>query len=185
MQQHFTKKITTMRFYFKSVKRYFFAALLLMVTGCLQNKKMMMIDTRAPGFSLYDEQGVLHSLSALRGKKIALVFYPWDQSLRCTQQVCSVRDGFAALKQAGIVVLCINPGSQESHQKFKIKHRLPFPLLSDPTKAVAQAYGARRPLRLPNRRITVLIDERGMIIKTLHQINVNDHAQEIIEAFEQ
>ena len=147
------------------------------------------VGSHAPDFTLHDERGVAHTLSALRGHKVALIFYPRDPtslipSPHCTAELCSIRDGFADLQSAGIIVLGINPESQESHREFKNKHHFPFPLLSDKGKKVAKAYGAKRPLGLPIRRITVLIDEQGIVVAIMHNINVADHAQEIIYTFQ-
>jgi peroxiredoxin Q/BCP len=141
----------------------------------------------APDFALKDDQGNVRTLSEFKGKKIALYFYPKDETPGCTEQACSIRDGFKVLQEKGIVVLGVSFDSVESHKKFKEKHNLPFPLLSDSTKDVAKSYGAvgwfifYAPMAS---RMTFLIDEQGKIIKILDKVNVSEHADEIIKAFE-
>jgi peroxiredoxin Q/BCP len=162
-----------------------FISLTTLLIGCLHaSKQKLKVGSQAPDFTLYDERGVAHTLSALREHKVALIFYPLNQTSGCTKELCSLRDGFADLQSTGIMVLGVNPGSPESHKAFKAEHHFPFPLLSDKGKKVAKAYGAKRPLGLPIRRITVLIDEQGIVVAIMHDINVADHAQEIIHTFQ-
>ena len=156
---------------------------ILLVSYVHAHRPKVKIGSQAPDFTLYDERGVAHTLSSLRGNKIALIFYPLNQTSGCTKELCSIRDGFADLQSAGIIVLGVNPGSQESHKEFKHEHHFPFPLLSDKGKKVAKAYGAKRPLGLPVRRITVLIGHDGRVKAILYDVNVADHAQEIIKSF--
>lgn len=137
-----------------------------------------------PDFQLKDETGGSVRLSDLCGKKVALVFYPLDWTPHCTKQLCSLRNGYKELQKAGIVVLGISHKSVKDNNAFKIKHNLPFPLLSDHKKKVAKLYGAKR-WAGPNKRITILINEEGRLVAILKDkdIDVSTHADQIIEAF--
>ena len=139
----------------------------------------------APGFSLPDETGKLRQLSEFKGKKIALYFYPKDNTPGCTSQACSFRDGYQQLQDAGIVVLGVSYDSPESHRQFKEKHHLPFTLLSDQDKQVAKAYGAYGGLLwfLTPRRYTYLIDEQGILVYIFKEVDVNRQAEEVLEIF--
>ncbi len=99
---------------------------------------MIEAGSRAPDFDLDSNQGVRVSLKSLKGKTLVLYFYPRDMAPGCTKQACSFRDAQAQLKRRGAVVLGVSPDSVASHQKFKAAHKLNFPLLADPDKAVAE-----------------------------------------------
>lgn len=143
--------------------------------------RQLTVGSLAPNFSLKDESETVHTLSKLRGTNVALYFYPKDETPGCTAQACSIRDGFADLKKAGIVVLGVSYDSPASHKKFKEKHHLNFPLLSDSDKSVSKKYYVSGFL-MPS-RVTFLIDKSGRIIKILKNVDVKNHATEIIDAF--
>lgn len=142
----------------------------------------------APDFSLQDEQGVTRTLQEFKGKKIALYFYPKDETSGCTTQACSIRDGYKDLLDQSIVVLGVSFDSVASHKKFKEHHKLPFILLSDSSKKVAKKYGAVAWFifyaPIPS-RMTFLIDEQGKIVKIMKDVHVKEHASEIIKAFQE
>ena len=96
----------------------------------------------APDFKLKNQNGETVKLSDQRGKKIALYFYPKDDTPGCTKQACSLRDGFADLQKAGITVYGVSMDTEAKHQKFIAKYDLPFDLLIDADHAVADKYGA-------------------------------------------
>jgi peroxiredoxin Q/BCP len=144
-------------------------------------KHTLQVGDMAPDFALQDETGIVRKLSDFKGQNVALYFYPKDQTPGCTAQACSIRDGFADLKKAGITVIGISYDSPESHRKFKEQHHLNFPLLSDADKSVSKAYNVSGIL-FPD-RVTFLIDKTGRIVKILKDVNVKDHAHEIIAAF--
>lgn len=97
----------------------------------------------APSFRLTDDQGTEFSLSQFKDlHPVVLIFYPGDMTPGCTMQLCSIRDEWKAFKDAGIQVFGINGGSSDSHKKFKEIHKLPFPLLVDTQKKVADAFDA-------------------------------------------
>jgi thioredoxin-dependent peroxiredoxin len=103
---------------------------------------MVETGTPAPDFSLRSDSGDTVRLSDLRGRPVVVYFYPKDDTPGCTTQACAIRDSWAEFERAGATVLGISPDSTESHEKFKSKFTLPFPLLADENHAVAEAYGA-------------------------------------------
>jgi peroxiredoxin Q/BCP len=90
---------------------------------------------KAPAFTAIDEDGKVHSLKDYKGKKVALYFYPKDNTETCTKQACNLRDNFTALQHKGVVVLGVSLDDEKSHKKFEKKYALPFTLLADPEKS--------------------------------------------------
>lgn len=130
----------------------------------------LQIGDNAPDFKLKSDSGETIKLSSFRGKKVILYFYPEDDTPGCTKQACGFRDNFAAIHEAGAVVLGVSPDSVESHVKFKEKYHLNFPLLSDPDHSVAEQYGAWGEKNNYGRKYTglirshVVIDPKGKIV---------------------
>lgn len=122
------------------------------------------------------------SLADFHGKKVVLYFYPKDQTPGCTKEACAFRDGYARYTSAGLVVLGCSIDSSESHKDFIRKNNLPFPLLLDPGKKIATAYGAANgiPILGLDRRITYVIDENGRILKVYPNVSPSTHAVEIL-----
>lgn len=145
--------------------------------------------TKAPGFSLPDQNGQLRSLSDYHGKKLAIYFYPKDDTPGCTTQGCNVRDNYQKLIEKGINVVGISKDNIESHKKFASKFKFNFPILSDESMEVLKAYGVWNEKNffgktaLGIKRTTFLINEKGIIIKVIEKPNVSRHAQEIAEGF--
>ncbi len=137
----------------------------------------------APDFSLKDADGKVHHLKDYRGHKVALYFYPKDDTPGCTAEACNLRDNYTTLKQAGVVILGVSYDDSLSHQKFRDKYNLPFPLLSDVHKKTAEAYGAKGTLTgfLVAQRKTFLIDENGKIMHIFVDVNTKDHARQILD----
>ncbi|MFA4907454.1 MAG: thioredoxin-dependent thiol peroxidase [archaeon] len=144
---------------------------------------------KAPDFRLKDQNGKGHSLSDYRGKRIALYFYPKDDTPGCTIEACSFRGGFAELKKAGIIVLGVSMDSAESHGKFANKYSLPFPLLADTEGKVCKAYGTLGEKSFFGKKIygikraTFLIGADGKIAKIFMNVKPDGHANEVIGAF--
>lgn len=152
-------------------------------------KTSLSVGSPAPEFSLPDELGKMHTLSLIRnsGKKVALVFYPKDGSPHCKKELCSIRDDYKELAAHNIVVLGVSYDSMEDHHTFKMKHSLPFPLLSDKNKVVTKLYSAQGPwytFGFAPQRITFLIDEAGIIVGVIRNVDVNQHAQQIFNGFQ-
>ena len=135
----------------------------------------------APDFSLKDQNDSLHALSNYRGNKIAIYFYPKDNTPGCIKEACSIRDNFSILKENNIKILGISYDNAENHLMFINKHNLPFDLLSDLDKSVSKQYCAKGWF-MPQRK-TILIDEKGIIVYIFEEVNVGVHGFEIFEIF--
>ena len=140
------------------------------------------VGNKAPEFTLPDQDGVLHSLSDYRGKKVILYFYPKDNTSGCTAQACSYRDLLPQFQEKGAVVLGVSKDSVASHKKFAENYGLPFTLLSDPEAKVIEAYGAWQEKKNYGRtymgivRSTFLIDEEGIIQKNFEKVKAKEDA---------
>jgi thioredoxin-dependent peroxiredoxin len=147
------------------------------------------IGSKAPAFTGKDQDGNKVSLTGLTGRKVALYFYPQDNTPTCTEQACNLRDNFRALEKQGITVIGVSPDDEKSHGKFIAKFKLPFPLLADPDKKIIQKYGLWAEKQMYGRkymgvlRTTILIDEKGRIAGVISKPKVKDHAQEILKGF--
>ena len=128
------------------------------------------------------EQVAPMSLADFHGRKVVLYFYPKDETSGCTKEACAFRDGYARYTNAGLVVLGCSVDSAEAHKDFIRKNILPFPLLLDPDKKIAKAYGAANgiPILGLDRRITYVIDENGKIVKVYPSVDPSTHAIEIL-----
>jgi thioredoxin-dependent peroxiredoxin len=122
------------------------------------------------------------SLADFHGKKVVLYFYPKDETPGCTKEACAFRDGYTRYTSAGLVVLGCSVDSADAHKDFIRKNGLPFPLLLDPDKKIAKAYGAANgiPILGLDRRVTYVIDENGRILKVYPSVDPSVHAIEIL-----
>jgi len=145
---------------------------------------------KAPNFKGQDQDGNTVSLADFKGKKIALYFYPEDDTPTCTIQACNLRDNFGLLKQHGITVIGISPDEVKNHKKFEGKYQLPFTLLADPKHTIIDKYGVWGEKQLYGRtymglhRTTFLIDEKGVIRKIFLKPRSKQHAEDIIKAWQ-
>ena len=144
----------------------------------------------APDFEARDAEGNAVRLSDLRGRKVVLYFYPKDDTPGCTKQACSIRDSYSEFEERGIKVLGVSLDDQASHRKFADKYELPFTLLADTDHAVADAFGVYGEKEFMGKkylgvdRKTFLIDEQGRVKKVFDKVNVDEHADEVLEAFD-
>ena len=146
---------------------------------------MLEIGTKAPTFSLPDQNGTMHSLEDYRGKKVVLYFYPKDMTSGCTSQACNFRDLYPQFQEKGAVVLGVSKDSVESHKRFEETHGLPFTLLSDPEMEVITAYDVRKLNKdgEPSKsliRSTYLIDEEGVIEKAFGKVKAKENAEQML-----
>lgn len=132
----------------------------------------------APSFQALDHNGQEHTLEGYAGRWVILYFYPKDGTPGCTTEACSFRDHYPELSQVA-VVLGVSADSADSHTKFATTHQLPFPLLVDTDRSMIRAYGADGIL-FP-KRVTFLIDPTGKIAKVYRSIDVQQHAQQILQ----
>lgn len=142
--------------------------------------------SKAPEFSVKDQNGQTVSLSDLKGKKVVLYFYPKDMTPGCTAESCSLRDNYKSLQKAGYEVFGISTDDEKSHLKFIAKEKLPFRLLADTDKKVHEAYGTWVEKSMYGRkymgtaRVTFLIDEKGMISEIIEKVDTKNHANQIL-----
>lgn len=148
---------------------------------------MLEIGTKAPAFTLPDQNGKAHSLSDYAGKKVILYFYPKDNTPGCTKQACGFADRYPQFLEKGAVVLGVSKDSVSSHKNFEQKYALPFPLLSDPEKEVIQAYDVWKEKKNYGKvslgvvRTTYLIDENGIIIKAVGNVKAAENPERMLE----
>jgi peroxiredoxin Q/BCP len=141
---------------------------------------------KAPDFSLENEQGEIISLSAFKGKKVVLYFYPRDNTPGCTVEACSFRDVYDDIGKKGAVIIGISADSKGSHRNFKNKYSLPFHLLSDPEKKAISSYGTWGEKSMMGKifngilRMTFIIDEKGIIKKIFPKVTPKEHAKEVL-----
>jgi peroxiredoxin Q/BCP len=141
---------------------------------------------KAPAFSGKDQNGNKVSLSAYKGQKIVLYFYPEDDTPTCTIQACNLRDNYGLLKQEGFAVIGISPDEVNAHKKFETKYQLPFTLIADPDHTIIDKYGVWGEKQLYGRkymglyRTTFVLDEKGIINRVYLRPKNKAHAEEII-----
>ena len=147
---------------------------------------MLEVGTKAPEFSLPDQNGEMRSLSDYRGQKVILYFYPKDMTSGCTAQACGFAERYPQFTEKGAVVLGVSKDTVASHKRFEEKHGLPFTLLSDTEKTVIQAYDVWKEKKLYGKvsmgvvRTTYLIDEDGVIIKAFDKVKAADNPAQML-----
>ena len=149
---------------------------------------MLQPGDKAPDFSGVDENGDKISLKHFKGKKVVLYFYPKDNTSGCTAEACDFRDSYSRIKRKGVVLLGVSPDSESSHQKFKEKYDLPFPLIADTDKKISNEYGVWQEKSMYGRkymgivRSTFVIDEKGKIMAVFPKVKVKGHVDEVLGA---
>ena len=150
------------------------------------------IDERRTRLSLsilgMKEKGEEIRLSAYKGKKIVLYFYPKDSTSGCTAQACNLRDNYSELRKAGYEVIGVSVDNEKSHQKFIEKNNLPFTLIADTDKKLVEEFGVWGEKKLYGRaymgtfRTTFLINEEGIVerIITPKEVKTKEHASQIL-----
>ena len=148
---------------------------------------MLEVGTKAPEFTLPDQNGNEHSLSDYKGQKVILYFYPKDQTGGCIKEACSFRDRYPQITEKGAVILGVSKDTVKSHKNFEEKQSLPFTLLSDEDHSVIELYDVWKEKKMAGRtymgivRSTYLIDEDGIIVKAYDKVKPADHGQEVLE----
>ena len=143
---------------------------------------------KAPDFTLATDGGGKVKLSALKGKKVVLYFYPKDDTPGCTTEACSFRDDLPKFKKSGAEIIGISKDDPDSHDKFKAKYNLNFLLASDPDLKAIKAYDVWKEKNMYGKtsmgveRSTFLIDENGKIAKEWRKVKVDGHAEEVYDA---
>ena len=147
---------------------------------------MLEVGTKAPNFTLKNQEGQEVSLSQFAGKRVVLYFYPRDNTPGCTRQACGFAQNYGGFAQRDVVVIGISKDSVASHLKFAQKYELPFVLLSDPDLEAIQAYGVWQEKKLYGKvsmgvvRTTYVIDPQGVIEKVMPKVKPDTNAAEIL-----
>lgn len=147
---------------------------------------MLEIGTKAPGFTLPDQNGTMRSLEEFKGKKVILYYYPKDNTPGCTKQACGFGELYPQFQEKDAVVIGISKDSVASHKKFEEKYALPFVLLSDTGLSAIQDYDVWKEKNMYGKktmgvvRTTYLIDEEGVIIKAYGKVKAAENAQQML-----
>ena len=150
---------------------------------------MLELGTKAPEFTLLNQDGNEVSLSNFKGKKVVLYFYSKDNTAGCTKQACGFAEIYPDFLEKGAEVIGVSKDSVESHRKFADKYSLKFTLLSDTDKIVIQAYDVWKEKNMYGKksmgvvRTTYLIDEEGMITKAFTKVNATKNPADMLAFF--
>jgi thioredoxin-dependent peroxiredoxin len=142
--------------------------------------------TKAPEFTLPDQDGTPVSLEDFKGQRVLLYFYPADDTPGCTREACQFNDNLAGFQAAGVPVIGISRDDAASHQRFRNKYGLRFPLLTDADHAVMDAWGAWGEKTSYGRtsvgvlRSTFLLDEDGRVERAWHNVKADGHAATVL-----
>ena len=148
---------------------------------------MLEIGTKAPEFSLPDQNGEIRNLADYRGQKVVLYFYPKDMTSGCTKQACGFGEMYPQFREKGAVVLGVSKDRVASHKKFEEKYGLPFTLLADPELDVIKAYDVWKEKKLYGKasmgvvRTTYLIDEEGVIVKAFDKVKAAENPAQMLK----
>ena len=147
---------------------------------------MIKTGDQAPDLSGYDQDGQEVRLSSYAGRKVALYFYPGDNTAGCTAEACSLRDGYRDLRKAGYEIIGVSRDSPRSHKGFIEKHALPFRLIADTDHQLQELFGVWAEKYSYGRkymgtlRKTFLIDENGVVANIIEKVETKDHAAQIL-----
>lgn len=142
---------------------------------------------KAPDFKVKDQDGNDVILSAFKGKKVVLYFYPKDMTPGCTAEACNLRDNYKLLRKEGYEVLGVSTDNEKSHQKFIAKEKLPFRLLADTDRSLHEKYGTWIEKSMYGRkymgtaRVTFVINEDGRIEEIIEKVDTRGHASQILK----
>ena len=151
---------------------------------------MITVGEKAPQFKLKDANGREVKLADFRGKKVVLYFYPRDLTPGCTIEACAFRDDLSEFDKRNAVVLGVSTDDQSSHERFREKHNLQFPLLSDPDHQTAERYGVWQEKNMYGRKVwgirrsTFIIDEEGRISRVFDKVKPDRHSREVLDALD-
>lgn len=147
---------------------------------------MLQIGDSMPAFSVTDETGATITERDMLGRKSVIYFYPKDSTPGCTAEACNIRDNYHSFLARGYQVYGVSKDSQASHIRFKEKNNLPFPLLSDPSTAMLQAFGAWGEKKLYGKtsfgtlRKTFVFNEQGILERIIDKVDTKNHSEQIL-----
>lgn len=143
--------------------------------------------SKAPDFTVKDQDGKEVKLTDFKGKKLVLYFYPKDMTPGCTAESCNLRDNYKVLQKKGYEVLGVSTDNEKSHQKFIAKEKLPFRLLADTDKTLHSKYGTWVEKSMYGRkymgtaRVTFVINESGVIEEIIEKVDTKNHTDQILK----
>jgi thioredoxin-dependent peroxiredoxin len=144
------------------------------------------VNDKSPDFSTTDENGKEVALKDFRGKTVVLYFYPKADTPGCTKEACGFRDSYAAIKKTGVVLLGISVDTSSAQKKFQNKFSLPFPLLADPEKKIANLFGVIKEKNMYGKKVkgiartTFVIGPDGKIKHIFNNVKAEGHADEVL-----
>lgn len=139
-----------------------------------------------PTFCAIDQNGTVITNEQLLGKKTIIYFYPKDSTPGCTNEACNLRDNYHRFLEQGYQIYGVSKDSQKSHQNFIAKNELPFPLLSDPSTTMLQAFGAWGEKKMCGKtcigtlRKTFVFDEQGILVQMIDKVDTKNHAEQLL-----
>ena len=145
----------------------------------IKDNEVLFVGGDAPFFSLTDQDGNIHNLTDYKDKRLVVYFFPMADTPGWIKEACGFRNVYAEFEKNNIVVIGVSYDKSESLRNFKDKYNLPFNFLSDKEKQVARIFGANG-LFVP-KRMTFVIDGNGKIEKIYKKVNINTHAETILE----
>ena len=152
---------------------------------------MLEVGTKAPDFTLPDQNGVMHSLQEYAGRKLILYFYPKDNTAGCTKQACGFSELYPQFTEKGAEVVGVSKDSVASHKRYEKKYGLKFTILSNPDLDVLQAYDvwkekkSRGKVSMGVIRTTYLIDENGIIVRAFDKVKAADNPAQMLDELAQ
>jgi peroxiredoxin Q/BCP len=160
---------------------------ILQILGLVSKNDMLKIGSKAPDFSLPNQDEKVISLSDFKGKKLIIFFYPADNTPTCTAEACNLSDNYTLLTKAGYAVIGVNADGIKKHQNFKKKYNFPFDLLADTESEMIKAYKVWGEKTMFGKkymgivRTTFVLDEEGKIARIIDTVKAKEHAQQILE----
>ena len=147
---------------------------------------MLAIGDKMPTFCAMDQNGTAVTNEQLLGKKTIIYFYPKDSTPGCTAEACNLRDNYHRFLEQGYQIYGVSKDSQKSHQNFIAKNERPFPLLSDPSTTMLQAFGAWGEKKMCGKtcigtlRKTFVFDEQGILVQMIDKVDTKNHAEQLL-----
>ena len=150
---------------------------------------LLKVGEKAPNFKGLSQNGESISLENFKGQRIAIYFYPKDNTPGCTTQACNLRDNDALLNSLNIQIIGVSADNVQSHKKFAEKFELPFPLIADTAQEILKSYGVWGPKKFMGKeyvgihRTTYVLNEHHDIVGVIDKPNTKDHATEVANFF--
>lgn len=148
---------------------------------------MLEVGAKVPNIIVKNQDGKELNLSNFKGQKLIVYFYPKDDTPGCTVEACNFRDNYNDLKKEGFILLGVSPDDEKKHLKFIDKHSLPFPLIADTEKLLANAFGVWGPKKFMGKeydgihRTTFIINEEGEVSHVIKKVETKNSTQQILD----